>query len=185
MTIAACLYHGEVIFPNREEIIDKRYVKRRYRRPPIVDMTMPNAITYQYPKILITFVSRPCLFVTFDQWCGLDIYQMRDHVRRMILDRPENKVRAMLHKLEDERRKCASEYSEAENKLAEFRRDDSNGYLAAQGWTVLGIIAKIEELRNAVSEARHRFECAYGELERFKKDVLWTIWPISRKGTAK
>lgn len=180
MTIAACLYHGEVIFPRPDEIIDKRYVKRRYRQTPFVDMTKPNVLTYQYPKIRIAFMSRPCLFVTFDQWCGLDIYQMRDHVRRMILDRPENKVRAMLHKLEDERRKCASEYSEAENKLAKFRRDDSDGYLAAKGWTVLGIIAKIEKLKSAISEARCSYECACVKLEEFKQEVLYPMWKMKR-----
>ena len=30
-----------------------------------------------------------------------------------------------------------------------------------------------------------RTNSACGELERFKKDALWTIWPISRKGAAK
>ena len=180
MTIAACLYHGEVIFPNRDEIINKRYVKRRYRQAPFVDVTKPDALTYQYPMIRITFISRPCLFVTFDQWCGLDIYQMRDHVRRMILNKPENKVRAMLHKLEDERRKRASEYSDAENKLAEFRRDDFNGYLAAKGWTVLGIIAKIKELKSAISEARCSYECACVKLEEFKQEVLYPMWKMKR-----
>jgi hypothetical protein len=98
----------------------------------------------------------------------------------MILDRPENKVRAMLRKLEGERRKCASEYSDAENKLAQFRRDDSNGYLAAQGWTVLGIIAKIEELKSAISEARCSYECACERLEIFKREDLYPMWKMKR-----
>lgn len=180
MTIVACLFHGEVVFPRPDEIINGRYVKRRIRRPRTIDMTNADASAYHMRPLRITHVSRPCLFNQFDPWTDWgSLDRMRSHVRDMILDQPENKVRAKLRELESERRQCYSECVAISREIAMFQRLVDQGFYC--DWVGSALRARREYLENAKSRAYGMFDFISAELNFFKADVLPTIYPINNR----
>ena len=189
MTIAACLYHGEVIFPRPDEIVNGRYVRRRPRRPPIVDFSQETneSIITKGLVCKIGQVSRPVSFFRFGPWIDWDYCRMRAHVRDIILGQPENVARTELRRLESELRQCASEYYAASRKLAEFERLVDQGFY--RDWVGVAIYARHSYLNRIESEAYAKLRGICDLLKHFKAEVLPTIWPINKtmlkKGASK
>lgn len=182
MLITACIYHSEVVFPERDEIVNGRFVRRVPRRLPPVVMEMPtDPLTYQVPSVKIAIHSRPIVVFGFDDFCGWDIHKKRDHVRRVLLGRTEVRFRFKLHELEADVKAAVEKLSEAERGLKDFEEKDDNGYFVDLGWSPIRRIKEHVRLKDVVRKREWEAGSALGVLEEFKTRYLPMIWPINRK----
>ena len=90
MTIKACLYHDEVVFPTPDEIVNGRYYKRVPRHVVVdIDVTQPNGpIAYQLPAVKIAIHTRPIFTYHFSWGCSLTKVEMRERIGRVLLANP-------------------------------------------------------------------------------------------------
>jgi hypothetical protein len=179
VNVAACIFHGEVIFPKRHEIVNGRYVMRRPKRPPLVAFTDENADSLDYKAVCmkITRVSRPV------RWFGdIPVGGISDDTKEWmagVMD-PAWKIRRELHALEREVHELTDRINKANNAYQVFlSREDEGLYggLPSDDFRILR-----GHYLGRVNAAQRCLEYACTKLQDFKKFVLPSVWPINRKG---